>query len=117
MHALFFVLSIAGLLDTIHCTSFTPGNVVNLGHSFARSVKCELTANRVFFGIPYALPPLDDLRFAPPLPGNFTGLISTPEPRSGCLQFGLANILPGTQSEDWYAKYLFHLSRSVTHPR
>jgi carboxylesterase type B len=65
---------------------------------------CPNTAVNSFLSIPYAQPPVGNLRFAPPLPvegaypgGNLTATTSAPS----CIQFGTNFVEAGPQSEDW----------------
>ncbi|XP_063990615.1 uncharacterized protein LOC135169494 [Diachasmimorpha longicaudata] len=51
---------------------------------------------RAFEGIPYAQPPVDDLRFEPPQPfGSWEGTLQTTHPKSRCIQYALAGGYPG----------------------
>ena len=66
--------------------------------------KCDGFDVNYFLAVPYAKPPVGDLRFAAPQPydqkynGN-TLTATSPAPR--CIQFGNIFVESGTASEDW----------------
>lgn len=66
--------------------------------------KCDTSDANAFLGVPYALPPVGDLRLAAPKPYNkkFDGVLDTTAQPPSCPQFGLAYVEDGKQSEDWY---------------
>ena len=77
------------------------GTVVKAAGSTIHGTRCEHSASNAFLGIPYARPPIGDLRFASPQPAHYTSFIDATKQQPNCLQFGLAFIEPGPQSEDW----------------
>lgn len=65
---------------------------------------CDTSTANAFLGIPYALPPVGDLRLAAPKPYNmkYDGMLDATAQPPSCLQFGLDYVETGKQSEDWY---------------
>ncbi|KAK4696199.1 hypothetical protein P7C71_g1679, partial [Lecanoromycetidae sp. Uapishka_2] len=64
---------------------------------------CAHTNASGFQSIPYAQPPVGDLRFEPPQPYNASfsnGLLNATQPAPSCIQFGNQFIENGAQSED-----------------
>lgn len=65
---------------------------------------CKKTDVNSFFSIPYAKPPVGDLRYAAPEPYEppTRGIvINATNPTPSCIQFGTAFTETGPQSEDW----------------
>lgn len=61
--------------------------------------KCSTSNASFFYSVPFAQPPVGDLRFAAPVPYTGTyGQATAASPR--CVQFGQQFIEPG-YSEDW----------------
>ena len=68
--------------------------------------KCEGYDANYFLAIPYAKPPVGDLRFAPTVLYNekYNGdVLQATSPAPRCIQFGNIFVESGTASEDWYA--------------
>lgn len=67
-----------------------------------QGAKCSSNDVNSFLGIPYARPPVGDLRFAPPQSYNqtFDNRQAT-QPPPACTQFNVAFSERGPQSEDW----------------
>jgi carboxylesterase type B len=64
---------------------------------------CNTSEATAFLSIPYAQPPIGDLRFAPPEPYNTKypgGIYQATTPPPSCIQFGNVLIEPDA-SEDW----------------
>ncbi|CAN8096709.1 unnamed protein product [Discula destructiva] len=74
---------------------------VNLRNGVLQGAKCPTTNVNSFLGIPYAQPPVDTLRFAPPLPYNQTfASMDATSPSAACIQFNDGFAESGRQSED-----------------
>lgn len=69
---------------------------------------CTHTNSSTFQSIPYAQPPVGDLRFEPPQPYNSSysnGSLNATVTAPSCIQFGEMFIENGPQSEDWFAAF------------
>ncbi|KAF2093383.1 alpha/beta-hydrolase [Rhizodiscina lignyota] len=64
--------------------------------------KCPSTSASQFLAIPYAQPPIGDLRFQPPQPynGSYNGTLNATTATPSCIQFGKQFLESGPQSED-----------------
>jgi carboxylesterase type B len=95
--------ALIGLIPAVHglaqgavTVSIQAGNIVGS--------TCPATAVNSFLAIPYAQPPLGNLRFSAPVPfsGSFpNGSITATARAPSCIQFGTAFLLAGPSSEDW----------------
>lgn len=77
---------------------------VSLSAGVVQGARCINTPVTAFLSIPFAQPPVGDLRFASPLPLNETypgGIYNATAPRAACLQFGTEFLESGPASEDW----------------
>jgi hypothetical protein len=70
--------------------------------------KCDSTDVDYYFSIPFAQPPIGDLRFAAPQPfvSSFRGTLDGTSPAPSCIQFSSSYAETGPQSEDWYVRSL-----------
>ena len=67
-------------------------------------LQCDGYDVNSFLSIPYAQPPVGDLRFAAPVPYNKKysgGALNATSPAPRCIQFGDEFVGSGTTSEDW----------------
>jgi carboxylesterase type B len=90
----------AGLTSVIAQSSTT----VVIEPGAINGANCVNLAVNPFLSIPYAQPPIGDLRFAPPqayegpYPG---GSLEATARAPSCIQFGTNFVATGPQSEDW----------------
>ncbi len=65
--------------------------------------KCDFTDVNYFFSIPFAKPPIGDLRFASPqtYDQSFSGIRDATQPSPSCLQFTEKFAESANLSEDW----------------
>lgn len=78
------------------------GPSVKTSNGTLQGAKCPSTAVNSFFNIPYAQPPVGDLRFAPPQPYNQTYTTrDATQAAPSCMQFNQLFAEAGPQSEDW----------------
>lgn len=71
-----------------------------------RGGRCRETDVDYFLSIPYAQPPIGDLRFAPPVPHTdaYDGVLDGSVAAPACPQFGASFVEKGPQDEDWLAE-------------
>jgi carboxylesterase type B len=78
---------------------------VTIGVGTLRGGLCNTTSNAAYFkSIPYAQPPIGDMRFAPPEPLTqkyFDGMRQATTAAPACIQFGAEFVETGPTSEDW----------------
>lgn len=77
--------------------------VVKTPYGNVQGAKCPGSASNYFLSLPFANPPIGDLRFEPPQPynGSYNGTLNATTPSPNCYQFNSGPVLPGTESEDW----------------
>ncbi|KAH9987546.1 alpha/beta-hydrolase [Xylariaceae sp. FL0662B] len=94
------LVTLAGLLGLL--IGSTHSKVVHIRNGSVQGGKCETTDVNYFFSIPYAQPPVGDLRLAPPQPpSNSTyKVLNGTNPAPSCIQFGSQFVEAGPQSED-----------------
>lgn len=76
---------------------------VTISNGALQGGKCPQTDINYFLSIPYANPPVGDLRFAAPQAYNqsFTETYNATNKAPACPQFGTFFVETGAQSEDW----------------
>lgn len=82
-----------------------PEPEVEIANGTLRGAQCASAPVNYFLSIPYAVPPIGDLRFTPPQPYNqtFVGVRDATTPAPSCPQLGLFFVAyQAGQSEDWY---------------
>ena len=105
------------LLSIVLCAAFaligTKAILISTSNGTVQGDKCSTTDSNYFLAIPFADPPVGELRFQGPQPysGSYNGTLDGTQPAPFCYQFGNSGIEEGAQSEDWYK-----ISRAITHP-
>lgn len=107
--ALLFLLGLTGATGGIVTVPVThPSIQIDTLNGTVRGGRCRDTDVDYFFSIPYAKPPVGDLRFAPPVSHTdaydrtLDGTVAAP----ACPQFGTSFVERGPQDEDWLANAL-----------
>lgn len=91
--------------ETVLARDTHPAIRIDTLNGTIRGGRCRETDVDYFFSIPYAKPPVGDLRFAPPAGhtdayhGTLDGRVAAP----ACPQFGSSFVEEGPQDEDWLA--------------
>lgn len=96
------VLISLGLLLT---DAASPALEVEITNGTIRGGRCASAPVNYFLSIPYAVPPIGDLRFTPPQPYDqtFAGVRDATTPAPSCPQLGIFFVAyQAGQSEDWY---------------
>lgn len=79
-------------------------SLVDTSAGSIQGLACNTSAATSYLAIPYALPPVGDLRFAAPLPYNSTydgGVLNATISAPSCIQFGTVFVERDIKSEDW----------------
>ena len=101
MHRSAFLFLLASCLK--YALAQTPP-VVNTVLGAINGLQCPTGDVNSFLAVPFAQPPIGDLRFAPPAPyvGGFPGgVLNATTAAPSCIQFGAPSLLPVPQQEDW----------------
>lgn len=83
----------------------SPAPEVEIVNGTIRGGRCAFAPVNYFLSVPYAVPPVGDLRFTPPQPYNqtFAGVRDATTPAPSCPQFAASFVAyQAGQSEDWY---------------
>jgi len=83
----------------------SPATEVEIANGTIRGGRCASAPVNYFLSIPYAVPPIGDLRFTSPQPYNqtFAGVRDATTPAPSCPQLGIFFVAyHAGQSEDWY---------------
>lgn len=83
-------------------TATAPQRVVTTRYGSLLGGACAATNVDFFYSIPYAKPPIENLRFRAPQPFGHFGNRSADVKAPACPQFGTTFVEAGPQSEDWY---------------
>ncbi|KAI1075441.1 alpha/beta-hydrolase [Whalleya microplaca] len=94
-----FLVTLAGVLGLVGSAN---SKVVQLGKGSVHGGKCKTTDVNYFLSIPYAKPPIGELRLAPPQPASSSTCksLNGTNPAPACIQFGSTFVETGPQSED-----------------
>jgi carboxylesterase type B len=79
------------------------GPTVTIANGTIQGDICATTSVNFFLSIPYAKPPIGDLRFAAPQPydNSYNGTLQATRPAPICIQFFVDLVDTEPQTEDW----------------
>ncbi len=99
-------LAVGYLLLLLFISDSLAAQTVAIANGTIQGVKCDRSNVTSFLAIPYAQPPIADLRYEPPRPYNSkfasNGILQATAAAPSCLQFGTGGGEKGPTSEDWY---------------
>lgn len=92
--------------ETVTARATHPSIRIDTLNGTIRGGRCRDTDVDYFFSIPYAKPPVRDLRFAPPVSHTdaYDGILDGTVAAPACPQFGTSFVERGPQDEDWLAE-------------
>lgn len=104
--ALTCLLSLTGATETVSARVTHQSTQIEILNGTIQGGRCRETDVDYFFSIPYAKPPIGDLRFAPPVSYSnaYDGVLDGETAAPACPQFGTSYVEKGPQHEDWLAE-------------
>ena len=102
MYLSFFYLCLLSLKSNV--VQSAVATTASLSAGTIQGVQCDRSSATAFLSIPYAQPPIGNLRFAPPQAFNTTydgGTYQATKIAPSCIQFGNRFIEFESSSEDW----------------